>query len=86
MSTRLANSSEFSVESIPPIVSIILTDSKKVGGNLSLIALFRNGPKLNVFALGNVCYHGVGVLSLYIGVVIVKQSAKRRNFRRKKKV
>ena len=77
MSTRLANSSEFSVESIPPIVSIILTDSKKVGGNLSLIALFRNDPKLNLFVLGNVCYHGVGVLSLYIGVVIVEQSAKR---------
>lgn len=77
MSTRLANSSEFSEESIPPIVSIILTDSKKGGGNLSLIALLRNGPKLNLFALGNVCDHDVGVLSLYVGVVIVKQSAKR---------
>ena len=69
MSTRLANSSEFSAESIPPIVSIILTYSKKVGGNLSLIALLRNGRKLNLFALRNVCYHGVGVLSLHVGVL-----------------
>ena len=71
MSTRLANSLEFSVESIPPIVSVVLTDSKKAGGNLSLIALFRSGPKLNLFALGNVCYHDVGVLSLHVGVVIL---------------
>jgi len=63
----------------------MLTDSKKGGGNLSLMALFRNGPKLNLFALENFCYH-VGVLSLYVGAVIVKHSAKRRNFRRKNKV
>lgn len=33
------------------------------------MALFRNGPKLNLFALENFCYR-VGVLSLYVGVVI----------------
>ena len=79
MSTRLSNSSEFSTESIPPIVSIILTDSKKGGGNLSLIALFRNGPNLNLFALEKVCYHVVEVLSLHIVVVIVQQPVKKRN-------
>ena len=35
------------------------------------MALLRNGPKLNLFALGNVCYHGVGVLSLHVGLVIL---------------